>query len=44
MTSSIIRVFFIDGTGENVNIESFFRAEKRRKKIKRLYERSNKLG
>lgn len=43
MTSSILKVFLIDGTGENLNIDSYFRAKTRKEKIKKLYERSDKL-
>jgi len=44
MTASILKVFFINGTAENISVESYYRAKKRRQKIKKLYERSNKLG
>ena len=43
MTASILKVFFINGTSENISVESYYRAKKRRQKIKKLYERSNKL-
>jgi hypothetical protein len=44
MTGGILKVFFINGTSENISVESYYRAKKRRQKIKKLYERSNKLG
>lgn len=44
MKGTITKVFLINGTLDNINLNSFFRAKKRKDKIKKLYERSIKLG
>jgi len=43
MTGGILKVFFINGTAENISVESYYRAKKRRQKIKKLYENTKQL-
>lgn len=43
MKNTINKIFLIDGTLDNININSYFRAKTRKEKIKRIYERSDKL-
>lgn len=39
MTGTITKVFLIDGTLDNININSYFRAKIRKRKIKKIYEK-----
>lgn len=39
----ISKVFLINGTNQDIDLFSFFKAQKRKKKIKKLYEQSSKL-